>query len=136
MAGFSNYLENELLDFIFTDATGDVSAGFASVFVSLHSADPGETGASEISASGGGQLRNELARNTDWNSASSGLTDNANAITFSGMPSATITHIGIWDNSAGAAENFLFGGSLSATAILNSGDTFEIAAGDLDITLD
>lgn len=131
---FSNYLENEILDHIFTDV--GFSAGVATIFLSLHSADPGETGASEISASGGGPLRITATRNTDWNSASTGLTDNANALTWSGMPSATVTHVGMWDDSAGASENFLMGGSLSATAVLNSGDTFEIAAGDLDITLD
>lgn len=134
MAGFSDYLENEVLDHLFTDI--GLSAGFATVFMTLHSADPGETGASEISASDSSQLVIQVTRNTDWNSASSGLTDNANAFTWSGMPSATVTHVGMWDNSAGAARNFLMGGSLSATAILNSGDTFEIAAGDLDITLD
>lgn len=134
MAGFSNYMENEILDHLFADP--GLSAGFATVWMSLHSGDPGETGASEISASGGGQLRIQVTRTTDWNSASSGLTDNKTAFTWSAMPSATVTHIGMWDDSSGATENFMAGGSLSATAILNSGDTFEIAAGDLDITLD
>jgi len=50
------------------------------------------------------------------------------------MPACTVTHVGIWD--AESSGNFLMGGSLDASKVVNAGDTFTIAAGDLDVSVD
>jgi hypothetical protein len=50
------------------------------------------------------------------------------------MPAVTVTHIGVFDASSGG--NLLFHGALSASVVAASGDTFTIAANDLDVTLD
>lgn len=128
MAGKSDFLENELLDHVFN---ADYTAP-ASVHISLHTADPGETGASEVT--GGSYARQSVTRGTGWNVASNGLVDNANIISFADMPAVTVTHVGMFD--ASTAGNFLYGGALAASRVVNSGDTFEFAAGDLDITED
>lgn len=120
----SNYLENELLDAVFSNGSFAVTT----VYVSLHTGDPGETGASE--ATGGSYARQSAA----FDAAASGATANSGTISFTGMPAATITHVGCWD--ALTTGNFLWGGALSASKATNSGDTFQIAAGDLDVTLD
>lgn len=130
MAGKSDFLENELLDHVFN---ADYTAP-ANVFISLHTADPGETGANEVSGGPGPYARQSRTRNTDWNNAASGLVDNNSAIQFPGMPAVTVTHVGIFD--ALTAGNFLYGGALTASKIVNSGDTFELPTGDLDITED
>jgi len=124
----SNFLENELLDHVFN---ADYAAP-ATTYISLHTADPGETGASEVS--GGSYARQGVTRGTGWNTAASGLVDNVNAIQFTDMPAVTVTHAGVWD--ASSAGNFLYGGALSASKSVNSGDTFEFPAGDLNITED
>jgi len=121
----SNYAENKILDHVlrnvaFTSPT--------SVYVSLHSADPGETGANEIS--GGSYVRKVAA----FTAAASGATETSATLTWSDMPAVTLTHVAIWD--ASTAGNCLWVGALSSAKVVNSGDTFQMAAGDLDVTLD
>jgi hypothetical protein len=50
------------------------------------------------------------------------------------MPAATVTHVGVRD--AASAGNLLFHGALSSSKSVDAGDTFKIATGDLDISLD
>lgn len=121
----SNFLENELLD----TALAVGSYVTTNVYVSLHTADPGETGASE--STGGSYSRKGP---TVFSAAAAGTTSNTAQIDFTNMPASTITHVGLWD--AATAGNFLWGGALTASKTLNAGDTFRIAATDLDVSLD
>lgn len=121
----SNYWELEILDATFRNSA---VPAITTVYVSLHTGDPGETGASE--ATGGSYVR----QSSSFDVAAAGATANTGAITFTSMPSGTLTHVGCWD--ASSAGNFLWGGSLTASKTLNTGDTFQINAGDLDVTLD
>ncbi len=72
-------------------------------------------------------------QNVVFTTAASGATENNAAITFTGMPAATVVGIEIYD-SAGSPVRLAYG-ALSANKTTNSGDTFTIATGDLDITL-
>jgi hypothetical protein len=121
----SNYLELELLDQVFRNTA---APAITTPWISLHTGDPGETGASE--ATGGSYVR----QSASFDLAAAGATANTGAVTFTSMPSGTLTHVGVWD--ASSAGNFLWGGSLTASKTLNTGDTFQINAGDLDVTLD
>jgi hypothetical protein len=120
----SNYAEAQILDALFNNDTFAV----ATPYVSLHTADPGETGASETS---GGSYIRKLA---SFGAASGGAISSDAELEWLDMPDVTITHVGIWD--AESAGNFLWGGALVASKDLNAGDTFTIPSGDLDITLD
>jgi hypothetical protein len=120
----STYLGNKILDHVLTN-TAYTSP--ATVYLSLHTGDPGLTGASE--ATGGSYARQACA----FDAAASKATQNAAAESFTGMPAATITHVGLWD--AVSAGNFLWGGALAASKTTNSGDTFTIADSDLDVSL-
>ncbi len=120
----SNYAENKILDAVFNNTSYAVTTPY----VSLHTADPGETGASEV---GGGSYARQSA---SFGAASSGAVSNDVAITFTGMPIATVTHIGVWD--ASSSGNFLWGGALAASKSVGSGDTVTVPIGDLDVTLD
>lgn len=120
----SNYLENKILDKVYRNTDFTVTTAY----VSLHTADPGETGADE--AAGGSYAR----QSATFDVAASGATANSGTISFTSMPAATITHVGVWD--AASTGNFLWGGALGQSKTTNSGDTFQIAAGDLDVTLD
>lgn len=121
----SDFAENELLDALLNNGS---FAGGATVYVSLHTADPGEDGSNEVS--GGSYARQASG---GFSAASSGATDNDANIDFAVMPAETITHVGIWD--ASSAGNFLIGGALSAQKTTNAGDTFRLPAGDLDVTV-
>ncbi|MGH6719589.1 MAG: phage tail fiber protein [Alphaproteobacteria bacterium] len=100
----SNYLENKLLDKVLKD-TAFTSAP---VYAALHTAAPGETGANE--ATGGSYARQQVA-GANWNAGSGGLSDNTAAISFAGMPVATIVGVSLWD--AVSAGNCLWTGWLS-----------------------
>lgn len=126
MAGFGNTVENEILDHVLS--TGAYTMPTA-CYISLHTADPSDTGADECT--GGSYIRQG---DTAFAAAASGTTDNDSAISFTLMPACTVTHVGIWD--AESSGNFLMGGSLDASKVVNAGDTFTIAAGDLDVSVD
>lgn len=124
----SNTWENEILDHIFNNAA---APAVTTVYISLHTADPGDTGASE--ATGGSYGRQAAGFGT----AAAGQVSNTANIDFTNMPAATITHVGCWSNStATASANFIWGGALTASKTTNSGDTFRIATGNLDVSLE
>jgi hypothetical protein len=81
-----------ILSEIMRNALADEYAAQAGL-VSLHTADPGTTGANELS--GGGYARETPA----WNAASGGQ---AQAVVTFDVPISTISHVGIWD--AGGTE--------------------------------
>ena len=120
----SNYAELKLLDAVFNATAFSVTTPY----ISLHTADPGETGASEVT--GGSYAR----QSGSFGAAAAGAVSNDAQISFASMPSGTITHVGVWD--ASTSGNFLWGGALTASKTVNSGDTVQIASGDLDVTLD
>jgi hypothetical protein len=120
----SNYAELKILDAVFNNTSFAVSAPY----VSLHTADPGETGASEAT---GGSYARQLG---SFAAAASGAVATDADINFTVMPAATITHVGVWD--ASSSGNFLWGGALTASKTTNAGDTFKIASGSLTVSLD
>jgi hypothetical protein len=121
----SDYYENKILDHMLR---GTAFTPPSTVYVSLHTADPGETGANELT--GGGYSRKPVT----FNAPSGGSMTNSADIDFPNMPAATITHVGLWD--AASAGNFLWGGALTASKTTNAGDTFRIPAGQLTVSLD
>jgi hypothetical protein len=131
MGSFADHWENEILDHLF----GKGNYTPPTIHVGLSTADPGDdgTGLSEPSGSGYARVATSAA---DWNSASGGSLDNANAIEFPQATGswATITHFALFDASTGG--NMLAHGSLTQSKAIASGDTARFAAGDLDVSLD
>lgn len=100
----------------FSDAGVDAAlAGITGASVSLHTADPGTTGASEVT--GGTYAR----VTTTWGSATAS-SKAGSQVTFNVPASTTITHFGIW--SAATGGTFLCGGQLSATEAYGSAGTY------------
>lgn len=123
----SNFLEDKFLD----KALRDTDFSVTGVYVSLHNADPGETGANETTT--GTVARQGIS----FNAAASGTGTSSTAVSFTSMYSGTVTHIGLWDTATWAVGgNFLWGGALTASKNVNSGDTFQINAGNLLVSLD
>ena len=134
MSAFSNYLEDAIIAWCFTGTT--FPAALTTVYVSLHTADPGDTGASEVA---GGNYARIAVANAGWTKTTAGTasaTNNAD-ITFPSTGtvtwSGTVTHVGIW--SASTAGNFLYGGALSASKVVASGDVFKFTANNLTISV-
>jgi hypothetical protein len=103
----------------------------ATMYLSLHTATPGDTGANEVAKGSSDYVRKAITFGTVANKAC----DNSAAIEFTNMPAADITHIGLWD--AATAGSFWWGGQLSGgvTKSVAAGDTFRVNANDLDVTL-
>jgi hypothetical protein len=121
MAGWAASLRNQILDKILRDTNFEIDGPLK---VSLHTADPGLTGANEVT--GGSYARQNIA----FDAASAGAADSTATVDFTAMPACTVTHISIWDNAT-----FMMSGPLAASKTVNSGDTFELAADDVDVIL-
>ncbi len=140
----TDVLENGLLSLLFEnanyanvgDATGLRGSTTAGVFyISLHTADPGETGDQTTSESAyTNYARVSVARSTSGWTVTSGVADNDAAITFAacGVTGSTITHVGIGSNTSGAGNRFMNG---TASLAVSAGITPEFAIGALDISL-
>lgn len=101
-------------------------------YVSLHTADPGNTGANEISGSGYARLGPVTFVNAGNNPT---VSSNSAILTFAAATGAwgTISHFGIWD--ALTAGNNRGSGALATPKPVNNGDTARFAAGALTITV-
>ena len=124
MAEISDYLEKKILDYVLRD-TADWAP--STVYVALHTADP-------VDAGSGAEV--DVARQAiefDACHATTGVTQNTNIETFTSMPAAAVTHIGIWDHLS--AGNLLFHTPVDSSKTVGSGDTISVAAGAITITL-
>ncbi len=143
----TNAFENGLLSLIFENANlanvgdatglrGSTTAG--SFYISLHTADPGETGTQTTSETAyTSYARVAVARSTAGWTVTSGVADNDSAINFPACTggSSTITNFGVGSDST-TAGNLFIKGALTASLAVSSGITPSFAAGALDVSLD
>ena len=120
MTGLTGWGEGMLLTALGTGA-----------YVSLHTGDPGEAGANEVS--GGGYTR--MSATFAQISGPNPTVDANSAIITYPMATAdwgTITYFGVWD--AATAGNNRGSGPLTTTKAVNNGDTARFAAHALTLT--
>jgi 2-keto-4-pentenoate hydratase len=100
-------------------------------YVSLHTADPGTTGTSEVS--GGAYARQGPIAFTNAGSEPT-VASNSAILTFPAATAAwgTISYFGIWTALTGGT--FQGSGALTTPKPVNSGDTVRFSAGALTIT--
>ena len=129
----TNTWENDLLLLVFNntnasligDATGlrgSTTAG--SLYVSLHTADPGEAGSQTTSeATFTGYARVAVARGAAWTVAANAVVPTAN-IDFAACTAGTntITHFGVGTDSTGAGK-LLYKGAVTPNIAVASGVT-------------
>ena len=129
MAALSDHAEALLLDWLMT--TGSATRPTA-WYVGLYTAAPSDSGGgTEVSGSGYAREAVTFAAAT----SPGGTTSNTGDISFtaSGGNWGTITHIGIFDASSGG--NLLWHGIMTASKIVNDGDTLEFSTGNIDLTI-
>lgn len=132
MASFSNYTKDGIVNLLFNGAAFTPPT---TLHLSLHSALPSGTGSNEIT--GGAYARQTFTATNSTGGA--GAAENEAAITYTGMPAVNVSHVGVWDAATGG--NFIMFGTLRdsggnpVTRSFQDGDTFTIAAGDLDLTV-
>jgi hypothetical protein len=142
-----NTFENDLLLLIFNntdiadigDAAGlQNSAAAGSLYVSLHTADPGEAGDQTTSeTSYTNYARQAVARTAGGWTVTANAVANTALVQFPqcGLTGATLTHFAV-GTALAAAGKLLYSGSLTSSLAVSSGIQPQFAAGDLDITED
>lgn len=137
----STYLRNKLLDH---QLGGAPYIRPATIYVSLHTSDPGLTGANEVAATNNYGRAGVATTLANWPAASGGAKSNGVAIQFQrATPGSsgwgTATHFGLWDSATGG--NFHRGGALidpvtllPTSILVQGGDAPYIPIGYLDLT--
>jgi hypothetical protein len=143
MAGFSNTTEDAILNLIFSATTwanyaiNASSSPETNIVMSLHTADPGDTGTGTTSeAAYTSYARVNVARSTGFNAASSGSVSPAAQISFptSGASGTTITHMAAGKSGGGATALIMSGtvtpniaiGAAGITPILTTATAFTL----------
>lgn len=135
---FSQYLADKIL--IWIKGTTFPSA-LSTVYISLHSGDPGTAGSNNNVQSTITGSANRTAVTTSTfstvGSASGGgfqiTNNNSVQITTNAAGGATVTYFGVWDAVTGG--NFLASGQLTTSVDVVAGDTVQFNAGALAIRL-
>ena len=130
MAALSDAAEVLILNYLMTAESVTRPTAW---YVALYTGAPSDAGGgTEVSGSG-------YSRKTvTWAVATGtgGTTSNSNVPTWtaSGGAFGTVTHIGIHSASSGSG-NLLWHGAMTASKVVNDGDTLEFAAGNIDLTI-
>lgn len=132
--GFSDAVEDAILNGMFRGSAVTPYAPIGTVYVSLHTATLNDDGTG-TEVSGSAYARGTVAI-AGWTVSSGGTIMNASAINFGTALASwgTITNVGIWNAASGGT--LLYAGTLTASAIVNINDTFQFAGSALKITLD
>lgn len=128
MPGLSVYTENALLN-----TFRNTSFSVTTIYISLHTASPGTTGANEVT--GGAYARVAVT----FGAPSLGSMTNTGIISVNVPASTTVTHFSYWDSSNTGATpvpgNWLAGTALAASQSFGSSGTLSFAIGQLIFAL-
>lgn len=108
MARATTAAENRAISGVFAASTPTPSA--TAYWMSLHTGDPGTTGASEYA----GVTRQQFPAGA----ASGGAVSNTAQVAFTTSGATPVTYIGIWD--AATAGNFVIGAALASSVTATS----------------
>ena len=130
MAGFSDYLEDKVLNHVFG---GTAYTAPGTLYVGLYTAAPTDAGGG-TEVTGGSYARKSMAAMTVSGTSPTEATNGA-AVEFITATGSwgTVTHVGVFD--AASSGNLMAWAALTASKTVSSGDVFRFDAGDLDITL-
>lgn len=120
--------ENLMLDWV--NGVGTPTRPTTPLKCALVTANGSDSAAgTEVVAGGNAYAR----QNVTFSAASSGATSNTAQLEWLNMPAVTVVGVEVWD-SAGTPVR-LWHGALASSKVVNAGDPFRIAAGDLDLSL-
>jgi hypothetical protein len=90
------------------------------LYISLHTADPGGTGANELTGGSPAYARKAAS----WSAAVSGAKNLASTLTFNVPAGSTVAFIGLWDALTGG--NFQGGGPLATSETYGAQGTYTL----------
>ena len=122
--GLASGIANSILDALCRSVAWSEPA---ELWVKLHTGDPGSAGTSNAAS-------NTTRQEGTFSAASGGAITTSAACTWTSVSATeTYSHVSFWD--ASTAGNFLGSDALETARGVTAGDTFEIPAGDLDMSL-
>lgn len=122
--GVSSTVANAILDAYCRNVAWTQPAAF---WVKLHTGDPGSAG---TTAAAGETTRKQAT----FSAASGGTITTSGALTWTSVSTTeTYSHVSFWD--ASTAGTFIGSDALETSRSVTAGDTFTIAAGDLDLSV-
>jgi len=122
--GIASGVAAALLDAICNAADYTAPTGF---YVKLHTGDPGAAGTSNAATE-------TTRQSAAMDAASGGTITSGSDVTWTNVStSETYSHVSFW--SAASSGTFLGSDDLEVARDVNAGDTFTIAAGDIDLAL-
>jgi hypothetical protein len=139
-----NTFENDLMQLIFNGmaipgiADNAGTSPLTDLFVSLHTADPGETGTQTTNeATYGSYARVAVQRDAGGWTVTANSAENAALVQFPQCTSGTntITHVAVGETTSGVG-NIFYKGALSASLSVSSGIQPQFAAGSLVVSED
>lgn len=138
MSAASNYLEGKLIENVLR---GVNYAPPTAIYVALHTASPGETGANEVTTGAfPAYARQDAAKGgavgDGWTPQVDGVCKNALQLIYpvhNGAAPITVTHYSLWDAPTGG--NCLVGASLASSRTLNVGDVFVVDVQKLTVSV-
>lgn len=133
MSDFTDYTENNVRDWMSQGSSMPSAPG--TVYVALHTSDPGETPDGSTEVSGGSYAREGVSAGSGW-STSQGSFSNASTISFTQATGdwGTISHVSLWDASTNG--NCLAAFDLDSNVTINTNDTLEFNSGQLSFSID
>jgi hypothetical protein len=133
MGSLTNFAENEIMDHIFNgaDGGGSIYVPPATVYLSLHTSDPTDTGSMAAEVSGNNYARKAIA----FSAAGTRQIVQNGVVTFDQASGSwgTVTHWGICDQLA-AGGNMLAYGSFAVSKSIVSGNTASVATTEVVVT--
>ena len=129
MSGFSDYLEDKVLNHVFA---GSAFTAPSTLHVALYTVAPSDTGGG-TEVSGGAYARQTGAFTVSGTNPTTATNSAAIEYPTATANYGTVVAVGILD--ASSSGNLLAYSTLDASKVVSSGDVFRFNAGDLDITL-
>jgi len=129
MAGFSDYLEDKVLDHVFG---GNAYTAPSTLYVGLYTVAPSDTGGG-TEVSGGAYARQTATFTVSGTDPTTATNSAAIEYPTATADYGTVVACGVFD--AASAGNLLAYASLTSNKTVESGDIFRFNSGDLDITL-
>jgi len=129
MAGFSDYLEDKVLDHVFG---GTAYTAPTTLYVALYTVAPTDTGGG-TEVSGGAYARQTAAFTVSGTNPTTASNSAAIEYPTATADYGTVVAVGVFDASSGG--NLLAYANLDTSKVVSTGDVFRFNTGDLDITL-
>ena len=129
MAGFSDYLEDKVLNHVFG---GNAFTAPSTLHVALYTVAPTDTGGG-TEVSGGGYTRKTATFTVSGTNPTQASNTAAIEYPTATANYGTVVAVGIFD--ASSSGNLLAYANLTSSKVVSTGDVFRFNAGELDVTL-